>query len=354
MDALPELLTETLGDSTVIETVDIGGGDAVAVTPEETHVYRSDGLLSDESIETFGHETDRLSVRTKRRKSEIRLETIDSETSFTVPSKVADSIVEAMIEGILRTTGVIEPERTVTAQFRFSELTLVVTDGGVFEHVGAAVWDGDFETVEYNELTGLAFEKGSVATQVVLETKDRRRRVKVPNEHAGSVRRQIQEAVFEYHDVSSLEELRAKLAVETDEPEGGSESDIDGESNVEPDDEYDADWTEADSEEADPNGSADSFVSADWTAPADRDVSVTQEGNANTETMRSEPTETDPSEPTAETAGGRASDSDSKTSIADLTERVEALSRRVDRQTELIESQRALIEQLVDELRRGR
>ena len=346
MDALPELLSETVGDATVVDTVDIGGGDAVAVTHRATHVYRSDGLLSDESVETFEHDVERLSVRSKRRKSEIRLAKIDSETGFTVPSKVADAIVEAMLEGILRATDAIGTDEEVVAQFRFSELTFVVTDGRLLEHVGSAVWDGDFEAIEHAQLTGLAFEKGSVATQVVIETDQRRRRVKVPNEHAGRVRRAIQDAVFAFYGVSSLEQLRAEL------------SDAD-ETEPSPDDAVDSTSAPADQSPIDVQGASDGpesdaeterFVSADWTPPADQEVSGTATRNTDPPARQSAVPGADPADPTGDAAAEQPADPD----VEALAERVETLSEQVERQTELIESQGELIEQLVDELRRGR
>lgn len=351
METLPQLLSDAIADATVLETVDIGGGDVVAVTTEATHVYRSDGLLSDESTERFGHDAERLSVRSKRRKTEIRLETIDGGESFTVPAKVSDAIVEALLEGLLRTTDVVAPDEELVAQFRFSELTLVVTDECLLQHVGSAVWDEEFETIAYGELVGLDFERGSVATQLVIETGDRRRRVKVPNEQAGQVRRAIQDAVFAFHGVSSLEALREKLAPEDDEsgetgpePDGtngqrSAETTADSETEPEPSQE---------SEVSDPEADEGGFVTADWTPPADQDVTASGSRRA---TTRSEAA--DPDTPDA-AATGSATERPGAPDVAELATRVETLSKQVERQTELLESQRELIDQLVDELRRGR
>ena len=354
MSELPDLLSEAVSDEAVIDTVDIGGGDAIAVTPKRTYLYRSEGLLRDESIETFEHAVERLSVRTKRRKSSIKLETMEGEASFTVPSDISDSVVESMIEGILLTTGAITPDEELSALFRFSELTVIVTDRRLFEHVGNAVWDGDFETVQYADLTGLDFERGSVATQVVLETEDRRRRVKVPNEHAGTVRQRIQAAVLAFHDVASIEAFRAKHA----------ESEQDKKENTHP-----AEGTGANTGGTEPSGTNG--------AGADDDRGSTDERNAVT-TGRSLPADQDPSEAVYRRNAGTdtATDEDSKPqSTADsdgtitdrtgeidalseqvdtLSEHVDDLSEQVEQQTELIESQQDLLEQLVDELRRGR
>jgi len=346
MSELPDLLSEAVGDAAIIDTVDVGGGDAIAVTPERTHLYRSEGLLRDESVETFEHAVERLSVRTKRRKSSIELVTMEDQTSFTVPSDVADSVVESMMEGILLTTGVVTPEEELSALFRFSELTVVVTDRRLFEHVGNAVWDGEFETVEYAELTGLDFERGSVATQVVLETEDRRRRVKVPNEHAGTVRQRIEAAVLAFHDVASVEAFRAKHAEL--EPEDGADGDpTDGiGAGTDSAEQSGTNGSGSDSDRGSTDGR--SAVTTGRSLPADQDPSgAVYRRDAGADAAASGDSET---RSTADGDGGP----DPAAEIDALSERVEALSEQVERQTELIETQQDLLERLVDELRRGR
>lgn len=333
MDERPDLLSEAVGDATVLGTVDLGGGDAVVVTRGTTHVYRSDGLLKDESVEQFDHDIDRLSIRTKRSKSSITLARIDGEESFTVPAKVVDEVLEAMVEGILLTNDVLAADEDVLAMFRFSELTLVVTDRRLFKHVGSAVWDGDFEAVAYADLSGLDFERGDFGTQVILETTDRRQRVKVPNEHAGTVRREIENVACDFHGVASMAELEDELA-EPDEDESRS-SVAPADNGVE---------TSTDPEEgSDPESDAgDSFVSTGWSPATDQDDSIdASDGVASTDSEDSDDIPDDEAE-------------SERSEIDDLSDRVDALAERIDRQTELIESQQELIEQLVDELRRGR
>jgi hypothetical protein len=336
MDALPDLLARAVGDATVIDTIEIGGGDTIVVTHETTYVYRSDGLLKDESVETFEHAVERLSVRTKRRKHSIQFETIDSEESFTVPAKIIDDVLEAMVQGILLTNGTVDPDEELLSLFRFSELTLVITDRRLFQHIGGAVWDDDFEAVEYDELSGLDFERGSVATQVVLETHDRRRRVKVPNEHAGTVRRVVRDAVFAFRDIDSLEQLRTE---DSSDPKTDEAAESDAE---------DAPETAA-STDAD-NGASpdpeDSFVSAGWSPPGEADASDrTDDGQPQQRPANAATEHVDENAGTGVSNGAE---------VTALSERVETLSQQIEQQTELIESQQELIEQLVDELRRGR
>jgi hypothetical protein len=333
MDERPDLLSEAVGDAAVLDAIDVGGGDAVVVTRGTTYVYRSDGLLKDESVERFDHDIERLSMRTKRGKSSIQLERIDGEASFTVPSKAVDGILEAMVQGILLTNDVLDDGEEVLSLFRFSELTLVVTDRRLFKHVGSAVWDSDFEAVAYGDLSGIDFERGDFGTQVVLETDTRRQRVKVPNEHAGTVRREIQDTVCEFYGVASMEALRDEF---DESAEDGADADADAADREGPEDGAES-GTDAE----------DSFVSAGWSPAADREGS-----DDDAESPRSR-----------QSADGNgadgAFDSDEggtpeRSDVDALADRVDELSEQVERQTELIESQQELIEQLVDELRRGR
>ena len=347
MDELPARLRTAAGDEPVIETVDLGGGDALVVTPGATHVYRAEGLLSEESVESFRHDADRFAVQERRRKHTLVLESIDGERRFTVPSEAAEAVVEAVLEGILRTIGVVDPDEAVEAQFRFSELTLVVTDAALFKHVGPSVWNEDFELFDYDSLTGLAFEEGRVGTQVVVEIGGRQHRVKVPNERAGRVRRAVQRAVFAHHGVSSLSGLRA--AVGTDERDDAEPEPV--ASVAEPRDEDEP---------------AES-VGTGWSPPADQDVTGPR-GRLRTGSEAATADEQDEVAAASEAgeAGGPArSDADADTDasaafgpgdpdVAELAERVDELEAELARQTELLESQTETIERLVEELRRGR
>jgi hypothetical protein len=345
MDELPARLRIAAGDEPVIETVDLGGGDALVVTTGATHVYRAEGLLSEESVESFRHDADRFAVQERRRKHTLVLESIDGERRFTVPSEAAEAVVEAVLEGILRTIGVVDPDEAVEAQFRFSELTLVVTDAALFKHVGPSVWNEDFELFDYDSLTGLAFEEGRVGTQVVVEIGGRQHRVKVPNERAGRVRRAVQRAVFAHYGVSSLSGLRA--AVGTDERDDAEPEPV--ASVAEPRDEDEPDES----------------VGTGWSPPADQDVTGPR-GRLRTGSEDATADEQDDvaaASEAGEADGSTRTDADAEASaafgpgdpdVADLAERVEELEAELARQTELLESHTETVEQLVEELRRGR
>lgn len=211
---VPQLVREQLGEETVEATVSLGDEDVVCVTPTRTFVYRGEGLLSDESVSVYPHEVERFDVSQGRRKTKFVFEYVEATDSFTVPAKRAETVRKLLLGGILHVAGVTVDEESISDVFSFSELTLVVTSHRLVKHVGAPVWDEDFEEFPYADVTGLSFEEGSVATQVVLAVDGRPQRIKAPSEQTRVVERSLKQALFAYHDVDSLASLNAKVGLE--------------------------------------------------------------------------------------------------------------------------------------------
>jgi len=127
--SLPDLLSGSVGDERVVTRVSLGGDDVLVVTPTRTLVYRGDGLLSSETIEEYAHDAERLAVSTGRRKSTIVFGYgLDGEETLTIPSKRLDEVVHPILLGVLSAHGITDPDESIVRAFRFSELTLVVTD----------------------------------------------------------------------------------------------------------------------------------------------------------------------------------------------------------------------------------
>ena len=224
--SLPERVQERVGDDQVTAELPLGGEDRLVVTQSEILVYRAQGLLSDESVASHSHTVERVTVSDGRRNSKITLDYgIDGEESLKVPVDKTDQALEPIIAGVLSTANITEPDETTLQVFRFSDLLLVVTSDRIVEHIGAAVWDNDYEEFRYEDINTVEFEEGSVATSVVLKLDDRRERFKTPNEQVQSMRVALTEAVCEYHDVDSLEELCSLNESESDaDQDSGDES----------------------------------------------------------------------------------------------------------------------------------
>ncbi|MFC7228257.1 hypothetical protein N0B31_12655 [Salinirubellus salinus] len=354
---LPDLLRDRLDGESVLASVDLGGGDRVVVTPSRALCYRSEGLLSDESVETFPLDAQRLELRSGRRKTTFELGYVDERRDFTVPSSRASEVLSPLLGGVLRTADIVETDESVRGAYRFSELTLVVTDRRLVRHVGAAVWDEEYEVAPFADLTGLAFEEGSVGTEVSVEVDGYPQRFKVPNEHAGSVRKTLQNAVFAFHGVDSLAELDAAVGVDSEAEDELVESgftkklgDDDDEERpfadlTAPELDHDRDRDGGQETDRETDGRAHASPQADDGEEAVTATRTVETARPETEAERG--TGTEPEAGSAETAGDAAAG-------AEVAARLAALEEAVERQGERIERQQRTIERLVDELRRGR
>jgi hypothetical protein len=325
---IPDLVQQALGDEAVQAGVSIGDEDAVCFTPTRTLLYRGEGLLSDESIDEYPHVVERLSMSEGRRKTKFVLSYVDGDRSFTVPGKRASRVLEPLLEGVFRTADVIRSTESINGVFRFSELTLVITERRLIKHIGEPVWDEDYEVFDYDDVTGLSFERASVATQIVLTVDGRPQRIKAPNEQAPLVRQTLEGALFAHYDVDSLEALnqvatreRAEPATDdapTDEGTASATDDLGFDSGIDPlvtdsgdDDQRSTAGAEPSNERTMTRDHAEQETSdrQQRDPPATSDASGTG-GQPTTEQDRREPAPDESTEPSA--AGRKATDADTQ------------------------------------------
>ncbi|KTG27939.1 DUF7115 domain-containing protein [Haloferax profundi] len=349
----PEIVQSILGEEDVVSRVHLGGEDELFVTPTRTLVYRAEGLLSDESVDEFPHAAERLSVSAGRRKAKISLDYgLDGSQTFALSVKRLDDALQPIVEGVLSAAGVIDDDERVVQSFRFSELTFAVAERRVVRHIGSAVWDEDYESYHYDDVTNLEFESGSVATTVVLTVDGRQERFKIPNEEVRVVREKLSKALCAYHDVGSLEEFRLMIAEQQEADEEADEA-RDNTDFGEGPDPLSANPGELSDEPANATRSADDEPAEPTESPQ---VEATTTVGSTTETQTVEAT----TENVADAAdlgfegSGFEPASDSDDDIAELAAEVEALRDVVEAQSEQLGYQQELIEQLIEELRRGR
>jgi hypothetical protein len=213
---IPDLVRERLGDEEITAGVSIGDEDAVCLTPTRTLIYRSEGLLSDQRVEEYSHDAERVAVKEGRRKTKFLLEYVEGTESFTVPANRGEKVLELLLEGVLRLDGVIGERESIAGVYRFTELTLIVAEGRLLKHIGSHVWDDDFEAYPFEDVTGLEFERASNATSIAVSIGGRPQRVKVPNDTARVVQQTIEDVLFDYYDVASLDELNGVVGREDD------------------------------------------------------------------------------------------------------------------------------------------
>lgn len=349
---VPDLVRDSLGGEEIEAGVNLGDEDTVCLTPTRTLVYRAEGLLSDEKVEEFPHDVERLDVSEGRRKTKFVLQYVDETREFSVPPNRDTQVLELLFQGILREAGVIDAGESVAGAFRFSELALIVTDARVVKHIGSTVWTDDYEVYPFAELTGLSFDRGSVATEVVIEIGGRPQRVKTPNEQARKVQHVIENAAFEFHGVTSLEELNATVADDgSGDPEqaetGGGLELGDGIDPLVTDHEDETSGVEEPMESSGASESSEGVTS--------RSEPVGDDG-----TGKRVPASEDSTAEAADRTANRTADTDRSTRDATDTnlDGVEAqlaeLTAVVQRQNELLEKQQRTIKQLIEELREGR
>jgi len=370
---IPDLVQQALGGEEIQAGVSLGDEDAVCFTPTRALVYSGDGLISDEGVDEYPLEVERLGLKRGRRKTKFVFQYIDGRRSFSVPSNRGDDVLERLLEGVLRIESVLDERESVAGVYLFSELTLVVAEKRVVKHVGEALWDEDYEVYDFAEVTGLEFERTSVATRIVLDIRGHPQRVKVPNDDAALLRRTLQEALFEFHDVESLEKLNRRLGEddEVDDVAATDETDdLTFGSDIDPlvtereedlakgvENPFAAESTP----EADPAEGSDDPTGA---GPKEDDSGdeTTDEGSTEVDVTAEFVDDPDPeagddgadSGSDAADAGGEASavpsDVATREDVRAVADRLEELTDAVDRQNELLERQHRAMKQLVERL----
>ncbi len=348
--SLPETVTAHLEGEEPVAEVDLGGEDRLLVTPTRTLVYRAEGLLSDETVEEFPHDAERITLSTSRRKAKLTLDYgLDGEETLAVPKGKFDEVLHPLLAGVLDANGITDAGETVKRTFRFSELTLIVTSKRVVKHIGQAVWDEEFEEYPFEHVTDLDFEPGNVATSVVLTHDGRQERFKAPNDDARAVEAAITDALLSYHDVQSVEELRAKYADEN-EPEAEAEANSpfgDGPDLF--------DEGETPVADAEPEGSAPPEPESEPESESEPDAVDESDDDTDRiiEQVEAATADTEPTDPGADDADD-AGDAPADPEVGDLAAEIDELRGVIEQQQAELERQNDLIEQLIEELRQGR
>jgi hypothetical protein len=303
--------------------------------------------LSDESVSGYDHDIERLNVSEGRRKTAFELQYLDSTESFKIASGRAEPVLKRLLAGVLHTSEVTGDGESVVDVFRFSELTLVITEARLIKHIGASVWDEDFAEYPFENVTGLEFEDGSVETQLVLSVDGRPQRIKAPSDQARVVRDTLEKALFAYHDVESLDQLNSAVGVD-DGPERDDSSDLSLDDTITP---LVSDDPEDSAEQDDPAESDSLLGTSDDESTDDEDdegdqFSVTETDTAAESDVGSEP-ETDSQSETAS-----AESPIDPAEFEEMQTQLSKLTRAVGQQNELLKKQHETIERLIEELRR--
>lgn len=207
----PDAVATELGDEEVVATVTLADEEMLVVTPTRSLRYQADGLLRGESVEEFPHEASRLTVDEGRRATKVRFEYPRQDArAMSVPPDALANVIQYVVAGMLNARGITETGEAVHRVFRFNELTLVLTDRQLVTHVGTAVWGEEHDQFAFDELTGLEFEEGALAAQIVLYVDGHSERIKVPPDRFEELKEDLIDvltAYFELEDPAALDEV---------------------------------------------------------------------------------------------------------------------------------------------------
>lgn len=370
--SIPGIVQSSLGDEHVAAKVSLGGEDILYVTPTRTLIYRADGLLSDESVEEYPHDAERIAVSEGRRKSTITLDYgIDGTEKFKIPTKRLHDALHPVIAGVLNGAGVTDSNEQVLQTYQFSELTLVLTSARVVKHVGEAIWDTDFEQFHFADVTSLDVEEGNVSSQIIIEADGRPQRIKTPSDRTREVRERIEQGLLSYHDVGSYAEFEQTVVPDDPEPDTdenvsfAEDDDVFG-GGVEPLDANPPELNDSgqivETPTADPLGGESESVNGGGAGTVAAEATPADSPSANSGTAtntvadgtRADGMQTDESEPDETVFADSGFESASENLDDPVEAQLAALTETVERQNELLERQQKTIERLISELSRGR
>jgi len=370
---VPDIVGERLADESRLTSVSIGNDDRVYVTPSRTLVYHSAGLFSSESVEEYPHDAARFDVSAGRREASFAFEYDDGVEGFSIPRDRIETVLPPVIAGVLRTTGLIDADESIVESYRFGERTLVVTGRRVLTSVGEAVWDREYESYPYEDVTDVGFEAGTLLVTVG----GQQRRLDLSGEGDREAYRTVEDALCAFHDADTVEAIGSRNTDQfrphpsTDDGAAADRTATGRDTTAQQPPNRDApDHARTDSPatgvretDADTNTARSSPRAA--TRPTGDDVRATDttqaaddalpgDADGGSPNVLSEPGDA-AAEPTTEiddATGDRPPEAapSGDADAAAIVDELAGLRKAVDRQTDLIERQQATLERFADEL----
>ncbi len=236
--SLPGGVSVLVDEDELIDRVVLDDHRSLFVTPSKAITHRERSLLTEESVESYPTDVDRLSLEEGKRQVTVTFEYHDGSTrELQLPMRTMAAALKALLASVIRATDVIVEGEAIVELYRFNELTVIVTDKRLLKHVGQALWADSYDAIDFDIIRNIMTETGQVSTGVNIETTDGGERLKIPHETADRFVSRLEEAVLSYHDVVDLGVLRG-------DPEAGKpapEPDLDRLRPLQVNDPYEAD-----------------------------------------------------------------------------------------------------------------
>ena len=215
--SLPGGVSTLIDEDDLLDRVSLDDHRSLFVTADRAIAHRERSLLTEASVDVYPTDVERLVLEEGKRQATVSFEYADDETrELLLPTGTMAAALKTLLASVIRATGVIEGDESILELFRFNELTLVVTDRRLLKHVGWALWADSYDATEFEDIRDIQTEEGQVSTGINIETTSGSDRVKIPHDDANRFVSRLNEAVCDYHGVSSLAALRGDDTTEPD------------------------------------------------------------------------------------------------------------------------------------------
>lgn len=218
--SLPGGVSMLVDEDELINRIELDDRRTLFVTPSRAIAYRERSMLTEESVESYPTDLERLTLEEGKRQVTVTFEYPDeADRTLDLPKSSMAAALKALLASVIRATDVLEADEDIEELYRFNELTVVLTDRRLIKHVGHALWGETHEAIDYEIIRDLHTEEGQVSTGVIIETTGATERFKLPKDSADRFIAQIEDAVCAYHDVAALGVLRGNPDAGKPEPE---------------------------------------------------------------------------------------------------------------------------------------
>lgn len=207
--SLPAGVSGLVDEDELIDDVALDGHRSLYVTPAKAVTFRERSLFTEESVDVYPTDIDRLLLEEGKRQSTVTFEYPDGQSSsLELPTEAMAPALKALLASATRATGAIPTDETILDLYRFNELTVILTDRRLLKHVGWAMWAASHDQIDYTDVRNIRVEQGQVSTGVNIDTDDGSDRLKIPHDTADDFVARLKSAVCDFHGIDDIGVLR--------------------------------------------------------------------------------------------------------------------------------------------------
>lgn len=210
---IPGLLSDSIREEEkIVSRVLVASGTNMITTNERVFIHREEGIINNEIFEEYSLDVEQISVFSDKRKARVVLSYgLEGTREFSVYAKYYERVVDPLVRGVIKATGVVEPGELIRHVHRYGQLTIVLTDKQVLKHIGIALWSRDYESYRHEDIARIDIETGGASAEILIEYKGRIHRIKTDKERARRICVQARNCLALYRDCIDYQEYEKKI-----------------------------------------------------------------------------------------------------------------------------------------------